>query len=211
MHYPIAIAGLAKSRRPMRQSPADSGASRMTDGSAKSGERVTAAGAPRQDLAVAAVLVVLGVAVIGLGLQVEPGVQTDPLGPRAFPLALGAAIALCGLLLGVSTTLGRRWTASAAVFVESADDDASEGELHSPVRLVGAIAVTAVYLLAFERLGYLLATPGYVVGILLLQQGVRARAFLTAPVLVTLALYGAFRFGLLIPVPDGILEPWLPW
>jgi hypothetical protein len=28
---------------------------------------------------------------------------------------------------------------------------------------------------------------------------------------VTLALYAAFRFGLLIPVPDGILEPWLPW
>ena len=29
--------------------------------------------------------------------------------------------------------------------------------------------------------------------------------------LVTLALYAAFRFGLLIPVPDGLLEPWLPW
>jgi hypothetical protein len=50
-----------------------------------------------------------------------------------------------------------------------------------------------------------------VVAILLLHPGVRARAFLTAPVLVTLALYAAFRFGLLIPVPDGVLEAWLPW
>ena len=128
-----------------------------------------------------------------------------------FPLALGAAIALCGLLLGVSALVGDRWTASAAMFVETADDDASEGDLLSPWRLVGAIAATAAYLVAFERLGYLLATPGYVVTILLLHTGVRARAFLTAPVLVTLALYAAFRFGLLIPVPDGILEPWLPW
>ena len=172
---------------------------------------MTPAGAPRRDLAVAAVLVLLGVTVIGLALRVELGVQTDALGPRAFPLALGAAIALCGLLLGAAAMLGDRWTASTAVFVEAADDDASEGELHSPWRLVGAVAATAAYLFAFERLGYLLATPLYVAAILLLHSGVRARAFLTAPVLVTLALYAAFRFGLLIPVPDGILEPWLPW
>ena len=54
--------------------------------------------------------------------------------------------------------------------------------------------------------GYLLATPLYFVAILLLQPGARARAFVAAPVLVTLALYAAFRFGLLIPVPDGLLE-----
>lgn len=167
--------------------------------------------ASRRDLAVATVLVLLGVAVIGLALRVEPGVQTDALGPRAFPLALGAAITACGLLLGAAAALGDRWTASAAVFVESADDDTSEGELPSPRRLVAAVGVTAAYLVAFERLGYLLATPAYVMLILILQRGVRARALLAAPVLVTLALYAAFRFGLLIPVPDGILEQWLPW
>jgi putative tricarboxylic transport membrane protein len=183
----------------------------MTDGSTKSGEHGTPTPATRRDLVVGAVLLLVGLAVIGLALQVEPGVQTDALGPRAFPLALGAAIALCGFLLGVSVVLGDRWTASAAVFIEAADDDASEGELLSPWRLVGAIGVTAAYLVAFERLGYLLATPAYVAAILLLQPGSRGRAYLTAPVFVTVALYAAFRFGLLIPVPDGILEPWLPW
>jgi putative tricarboxylic transport membrane protein len=182
----------------------------MTEGSTTSVARAPA-GPSRRDLAVAAVLVLFGVAVIGLALRLDAGVQTDPLGPRAFPLALGAATALCGLLLGVVTLLGDRWTASSAVFVEAADDDASEGEVGSSWRLVAAVAATAAYLLLFERLGYLLATPGYVVAVLLLQPGVRARTFLTAPVLVTLALYAAFRFGLLIPVPDGVLEPWLPW
>ena len=64
----------------------------MMGGSTKS-ERATPAGATRRDLAVAVVLVLLGVTVIGLGLRVEAGVQTDPLGPGAFPLALGAGIA----------------------------------------------------------------------------------------------------------------------
>jgi putative tricarboxylic transport membrane protein len=182
----------------------------MTESSTTSVARAQT-GSPRRDLAVAAVLVLLGVAVIGLGLRLDAGVQTDPLGPRVFPVALGAAIAVCGLLLGVAAVLGDRWTASAAVFVETADDDASEGEVGASWRLIGAIAATAAYLVLFERLGYLLTTPGYVVAILLLQPGVRTRAFLTAPVLVTLALYAAFRFGLLIPVPDGILEPWVPW
>lgn len=183
----------------------------MTNGSTKSEDRAPVAGAPRRDLVVALVLVGLGLVVIGLALGVTPGVQTDPLGPRAFPLALGAAIGVCGLLLAAATVFGDRWTASAAMFVETADDDASEGGLESPWRLVGAVAATAAYLFAFERLGYLLATPLYVVAILLLQPGARARAFVAAPVLVTLALYAAFRFGLLIPVPDGLLEPWLPW
>ena len=183
----------------------------MTNGSPKSEDRAPTAVAPRRDLVAALVLVALGLIVIGLGLGVEPGVQTDPLGPRTFPLALGAAIGVCGLLLAAATMFGDRWTASAAMFVETADDDATEGQIGSPWRLVGAIAATAAYLVAFERLGYLLATPGYVVAILLLHAGVRLRALLTAPVLVTVALYAAFRFGLLIPVPDGLLEPWLPW
>lgn len=182
----------------------------MTDGSTKSVDRGTPAGATRRDAAVAAVLVGLGVGVIALALQVPSGVETDPLGPRAFPVVLGAAIAACGLLLGATAFLGDRWSASAPVFVESADD-ADEGGRLAPWRLVGAIAATAAYLVAFERLGYLLATPVYAAAILLLQPDVRARALLTAPVLVTVALYAAFRFGLLIPVPDGILESWLPW
>jgi putative tricarboxylic transport membrane protein len=182
----------------------------MTEGSTTSATRGPA-GPSRRDLAVAATLVLLGVGVIALALRVPEGVQTDPLGPRTFPLALGGAIALCGALLGIATVLGDRWTASAAVFVEAADDDASEGEVGSPGRLAAAVAATAAYLFLFERLGYLLATPAYVVAILLLQADVRARSFVTAPVLVTIALYAAFRFGLLIPIPDGILEPWLPW
>ena len=108
--------------------------------------------------------------------------------------------------------LGDRWTASAAMFVETADDDASEGGLESPWRLVGAVAATAAYLFAFERLGYLLATPLYVVAILLLHAG-RARAGLRDGARAGDRWRSTPRSGSasLIPVPDGLLEPWLPW
>jgi hypothetical protein len=43
-------------------------------------------------------------AVIALATRIGPGVATDPPGPRVFPLALGAAIVVCGLLLGARSS-----------------------------------------------------------------------------------------------------------
>jgi putative tricarboxylic transport membrane protein len=169
-------------------------------------------GARRRELAVAGVLIGLAVAVVVLGLQVPPGVQTDPLGPRVFPLALGGAIGLCGVLLAVATLAPGRFTTAAPVFVESGgDDESAPAGPFSPGRLVAAIGITAAYVAAFEPLGYLLATPLYVAALALAHGGVSRRALVTAPALLAAAFYAAFRFGLLIPVPDGILERWLPW
>jgi hypothetical protein len=81
----------------------------------------------------------------------------------------------------------------------------------SLARFVGAIAATALYVAAFEPLGYLLTTPPYIAAILLIHGGARTRALLIAPFVTTVVLYVTFRFGLLIPVPDGPLEGLLPW
>jgi putative tricarboxylic transport membrane protein len=165
---------------------------------------------PRRELALAGVLIGLAVLIAVLALRIPPGVQTDPLGPGAFPLALGGAIGLCGLLLGGGALLSWRWTAPVAVLAESGPDEETP-EAFSPGRLVAAIGVTAAYLAAFEPLGYLLATPPYVAAIMLVHGGVRWPTLVTAPFLLAAAFYTAFRFGLLIPVPDGVLEWWLPW
>jgi putative tricarboxylic transport membrane protein len=165
-----------------------------------------------RELAVATVLVGLGIAVILLGARIDPGVQTDPLGPRFFPLVLGAVIGLCGLLLAVTTLAPGRFTTALPVFVESAgDDESASSGVFSPGRLVAAVVLTALYLAVFERLGYLLATPLYVAALLLVHGGVSRRALLGSPVLLAVAFYAAFRFGLLIPVPNGILDGVLPW
>jgi hypothetical protein len=95
------------------------------------------------------------------------------------------------------------------VFVEEGEDaPAGPG---SPGRLIAAVVLTVAYIAAFEPLGYLIATPIYVGALLLVQRAASGRVLVAAPLLVTAAFYAAFRFGLLIPVPDGVLERWLPW
>ena len=165
----------------------------------------------RRELAVAAFLVAFGGTVILLARGIWPGVPTDPLGPRAFPIALGAGILFCGLLLGVAVLVFRGLPERTGAFIESGPQEEEEAGPFSPVRLVGAIIATGAYIAAFEPIGYLLATPVYVLAIALIHGATPRRALLVAPLLTTVALYAAFRFGLRIPVPDGVLEMLLPW
>ena len=149
--------------------------------------------------------------IIALSWEIPPGVQTDPLGPRFVPIALGAGIALCGLLLAAKEMLYRGEPSVAGPLSDGGPEGDEDAGPFSPARFVGAIVATALYIAAFSPLGYLLATPPYIAAILLIHGGTRMRALLITPFLVTIALYVTFRFGLLIPVPDGPLEGILPW
>lgn len=167
--------------------------------------------AMRRELAVGAFLIAFGAAVLALAWTIEPGVQTDRLGPRAFPAALGAGIALCGGLLAGTALLGPSEGGRRGPILEPGPEGEAGAGPFSRNRFLGAIAVTAAYVAAFAPLGYLLATPPYVAAIILIHGGAARRALLIAPPLVTVVLYAAFRFGLLIPVPEGILDGRLPW
>lgn len=167
--------------------------------------------ATRREIAVAAFLVAFGAAVLVLTGRIEPGVQTDPLGPRAFPAALGAGIVLCGGLLAGTALLGPGEGGRTGPILEPGPEGEAEAGPVSPARLLGAIAATAAYVALFAPLGYLLATPPYVAAVILIHGGAARRTLLIAPLLVTVALYATFRFGLLIPVPEGILDGRLPW
>ncbi len=162
-----------------------------------------------RELVIAVFLVAFGGAVVALSGKIPPGVPTDPLGPAAFPTALGAGIGLCGLLLGAATLAFRGQPGRAGPLSDADPDEAVEAGPFSPARLVGAVVATAAYLIAFEPLGYLIATPLYVAAAMLIHGGAGRRTLLVAPLLVTAALYATFRFGLLIPVPGGVLEGFL--
>jgi putative tricarboxylic transport membrane protein len=164
-----------------------------------------------REFALAAFLVASGGVVIALSMEIAPGVQTDPLGPRFFPLALGAGIALCGLLLAAAEILFRGEPSVPGPLSDAGPEGEEDAGPFSSARFVGAIGATALYVAAFDPLGYLLATPPYIAAILLIHGGTRTRALLITPFVVTIALYVTFRFGLLIPVPDGPLEGILPW
>ena len=164
-----------------------------------------------RELVLAAVLVAFGGAVVALSREITPGVLTDPLGPRFFPIALGAGILLCGLLLGAAEFLFRGEPSVAGPLSDSGPEGEEDAGPFSLARFLGAIAATALYVAAFELLGYLLTTPPYIAAILLIHGGTSKRALLIAPFLGTIVLYATFRFGLLIPVPDGPLGGLLPW
>lgn len=162
----------------------------------------------RREIAIAVFLAAFGGIVIALSGKIESGIYTDPLGPRVFPYALGAGIALCGLLLGIGTLI--RWQPEQAGFLSDAGGaEEVEGGPFSPTRLAGAVGATAIYVAAFEPVGYLIATPLYVVAILLIHGGAPQRTLIVAPVVITTVLYLTFRFALRIPVPSGVLERFL--
>jgi len=164
-----------------------------------------------RELILAGFLVAFGGVIVALSLEIAPGVQTDPLGPRFFPLALGSGIALCGLLLAAAEFLFRGEPSLAGLLSDASPEAEEDAGPFSPARFLGAIGATALYVAAFDPLGYLLATPPYIAAILLIHGGARSRTLLITPFVVTIALYVTFRFGLLIPVPDGPLEAILPW
>jgi putative tricarboxylic transport membrane protein len=149
--------------------------------------------------------------VVALSREIAQGVLTDPLGPRFFPMALGAAILLCGLLLAGAELFFRGEPLLPAPLSDASPEGEEDMGPFSPARFVGAIVATTLYVAAFEPLGYLLATPPYIAAILLIHGGAKKRSLLITPFVSTIALYVTFRFGLLIPVPDGPLEGLLPW
>lgn len=165
----------------------------------------------RREFAVAAFLVLFGGAVLAAAGTIPPGVPTDPLGPRAFPLILGAGIVVCGLLLGAGRLLFGSQPARMGPLTDAEPGAEEDAGPFSASRLAGGGVATAAYLAAFEPLGYLLATPLYVGAIMLIHGRVGGRSLLLAPLLTTIALYSTFRFGLLIPVPLGVLEGILRW
>jgi putative tricarboxylic transport membrane protein len=158
-----------------------------------------------RDIAIAVFLAAFGGAVIALSGEIQSGVQTDPLGPGVFPSALGAGIALCGLLLGVGAFFRWQPKQSGSLLDGGVAEEVERGPF-SPTRLLGAVVATAIYVSAFEPVGYLIVTPMYVVAILLIHGGVPWRILIVAPVVITTVLYLTFRFALRIPVPGGILE-----
>ncbi len=164
----------------------------------------------RREFGVAAFLVIFGGAVLAVARGIPPGVPTDPLGPAAVPMTLAAGIMVCGILLGAGQLVFGAQPARMGPLSDAEPEEAETGPF-SPARLAGAVLATAAYLAGFESLGYLVATPLYVATIMLIHGGVARRSLLVAPLLTTVVLYATFRFGLLIPVPPGILEGLLPW
>jgi putative tricarboxylic transport membrane protein len=152
-------------------------------------------GSTRVDRVVGAVLVCFGLGLLALTAGLPAATAADPVGPRGFPGLLGLVVLGCGVAL--------------ALWPRAEPDASAERGALAPRPLLGAIGLTAVYLAILEPAGYLLATPLYLAGLLLVQGRVTLRAFLLTTLGLPAALYALFAVAMRVPLPLGPLEPLL--
>ena len=160
---------------------------------------------------------VLGLAFVALGLAMVLGARGvestfsqlgDP-GPRLLPTALGIGMATLGTLLAVR----RRVIESDEEGAASAEPATEKGlDLRAPPSRIVQVALAAVlvaYVALFERLGFTLATFGFLAAAILLLGSLRPAhiaAGLALAAAATLAV-GAFLAGVIgVPLP-GVLLP----
>jgi putative tricarboxylic transport membrane protein len=122
----------------------------------------------------------------------------DPLGPKIFPAIIGAGIVLSGLLLMLETSRRRRQAAPAAA-------GEHPGEHQRPGILIGMLAWTVLYYLAFEPVGYLVSTVIFLLGLLAVFNRGRHLTNLAVALGFTAVAYTIFDRFLSVPMPEGIL------
>jgi putative tricarboxylic transport membrane protein len=148
-------------------------------------------------------LAVTVVIVAAIYLHADAGLPTarigDPLGPKAFPALVGGGLILSAILLLLETWSKRRARADTRV------EPRSREEKHLYLVMVAMVAWAAVYYYFFETVGYLLATPVFLFGLLCYFN---PRKHLTNALVAlgfTAVVYLLFSILLGVPLPAGPL------
>jgi putative tricarboxylic transport membrane protein len=159
------------------------------------------------DIAVGLAFAALGVAIVVVGeLTLHEDIKGDLLGPLAFPRVLGSCMFAGGLYVAIRAL--RRSAQQVGVALEAEGDEDEPDISASTVRAVTVMALTLVYGLVLNRVGYLLATPVFVAAALYVL-AVRSKIALAAvSLLLTAFCYYIFAEVLKVPLPSGVLtEP----
>lgn len=156
--------------------------------------------ANRTDVALGLLFLGLSGAVYALARGMPPGTLEEGMGSAFFPLCVAAVQAALSLALIAGGVLGKREGAG-----NPGGEETGLPLLGPHLRLPAALTlVTALYLSLLETLGFLLATPLFVLAAMRLFRSGWARAAL-AGVSATAGLYLIFQLGLRIPFPAGRL------
>jgi putative tricarboxylic transport membrane protein len=133
----------------------------------------------------------VGLAAMAEGWRIPAATETGEPGTRLFPLLLGAIIA--GL--------------SAIIVLRPERTEAKVGERAGARRVWGTAVMLVAYAIVFERLGFLVATPIAVGGLLAGYGERRWTVVVAVSVGATLATYVVFARWLGAPLPLGVLGP----
>jgi putative tricarboxylic transport membrane protein len=151
----------------------------------------------RADLILGIIVVVAAAIYLVMDSQLRSARIGDPLGPKAFPALVGGGLILSAILLFIETWKKRRALEDTRVKPRTAE------EKHVFLLLVGMVIWTGVYYFFFERLGYLIATPLFIIGLLSYFNRRRYVTNLSVAIGFTAVVYLLFSILLGVPLPTG--------
>ena len=158
----------------------------------------------RKDILVAVIVAALGLFILYVGYNLPPPVVADTIGPRAFPIGIGLMLFIGGAVLAVRRYQTRNAAGGYIVEAEGTEDD--DRFPASGYRAVGLIALAFAFALTFQALGYLVSTPLFVAGGLLLMKERSPLLVVGSAVIYTAATFTLFSVLLGVRLPLGILS-----
>ena len=158
----------------------------------------------RIDLAIGIAVILAGLGVLYVGHGIRPtGPVVDAIGPRAFPYMIGVFFLIGGTWTVFSRL--RHWKSETGNIVET-DGEPDEPDVPaSALQAFTVIGASILYVAAMPRLGYLIATPLFVIAAL---KAMRMQSWLTVAVLAlvyTALTYIVFAHYLRVDLPLGPL------
>ena len=113
-------------------------------------------------------VIVLAAVYLYMDMRLPEVRLSDPLGPKAFPALVGVGLIVSALLLLLERRHKLRINPLAETPPAADEPGTNPGKSikHSPLVLVGMVAWTALYYVCFDRVGYLIATTVFLLGLL---------------------------------------------
>ncbi|WP_445170674.1 tripartite tricarboxylate transporter TctB family protein [Mycolicibacterium sp. Dal123E01] len=149
---------------------------------------------------VVAVLVIVGGFLVYSGLTLDEGfAKVDPVGPKFFPLTIGAAALVLAVILAIAIPRGSKGEADAG---EDVDPEAP-----GDWRTVGLlIALFVAMILLVNPLGWVIMSALFFAGAATILGSRHYVRNVVIGIALALASFYAFYSGLGIPLPAGILD-----
>lgn len=136
------------------------------------------------------VVLMTALAYIASATQIQTSFLSDPVGPKAFPMLIGAVAALSSLVL-----------------ILRPDPDPNWPVVRTFLGILVAVAVLVIYAYALKPLGFIVPTI-FAAGILSYQISPRALPAAVTGICLSVGLFLLFKYALglgLVPFPKGLI------
>ena len=157
----------------------------------------------RVDLAVAVVVVLLGIFMLITSRNIRLGAIRDPLGTRALPDIVGTFITIIGIVLVVNRI--RTWSALPGHFVVEEGKKDEEGHPATWVRAFSIVTTMLLWVLLLNPLGYLFNTLLSLAAVSLIMGDRSWSKVIVYPIIYTVVTWYVFSQPLQIMLPLGPL------